>query len=155
MLSTPHIDALRAAEQDPDSDQASRSAFLDRFTGENGARNLLALNESGLRVMYSGIDPDDIDYYVETVGTEEVLNLGLNYRRANGISPIEIGPIVVDTLDVPGADDQAFGPDAAAATADYIEASYRFESLEGVNHWVPDIAADQVSAWILEHVEAH
>jgi len=155
VLSTPHIDALRAAEQDPSSDQAMRSAFLDRFTGEGGARSLLALGESGLRLMYTGIDPDDIEYYVSQVGNEEVLDNALNYRRANGISPIEIGPIAVDTLYVHGADDQAFGPDAAAGTADHIDADYRFESLEGVNHWVPDIEAQLVGAWILQHVQAH
>jgi pimeloyl-ACP methyl ester carboxylesterase len=155
VLSTPHTSALRDAENDDTSDQATRSAFLDSFTGPNGAGMLLALNSAGLRTLFGGLEPEDIDYYVGEVGNEEVLNNALNYRRANGISPIQIGTITVDTLYIHGADDPAFGRDAAERTAQHVSAEYRFESLEGVNHWVPDIAPDIVTPWLLEHIEAH
>jgi hypothetical protein len=36
-----------------------------------------------------------------------------------------------------------------------VQAPYRFEILQGVSHWIPEEAPDQLSTWLLEHLAAH
>jgi hypothetical protein len=32
---------------------------------------------------------------------------------------------------------------------------FRYEVLEGVDHWIPELAADQLNGLLLEHLAAH
>ena len=47
--------------------------------------------------------------------------------------------------------DTALCRDGAYLTGEYVGAPYRFEIIEDVSHWVPEQAADQVSALLLDH----
>ena len=60
------------------------------------------------------------------------------------------GPSTIPTMYVWSDDDNALGPDAAAATADYVTGPYRFEVLNGVNHWIPEQAADELNDLLLD-----
>ena len=60
------------------------------------------------------------------------------------------GPSTVPTMYVWSDGDTALGPDAAAATADYVTGPYRFEALEGVNHWIPEQAPDDLNDLLLD-----
>ena len=40
----------------------------------------------------------------------------------------------------------------AEATAEWVSGPYRFEVLEGVSHWIPEVAPVEVSRFVLEHV---
>ena len=44
---------------------------------------------------------------------------------------------------------------AHALTEQYVDAPYRFEPLEGVGHWIPELAADRFTPLLLEHLQAH
>jgi hypothetical protein len=46
--------------------------------------------------------------------------------------------------------DPALGREGAEATADHVEGPYRFEVFEGVDHWIPDHAADRLNALLGE-----
>ena len=59
------------------------------------------------------------------------------------------------TLYVWSTEDIALGRAAAEATADHVTGPYRFEVLEGVSHWIPDVAADRLSPLLLDHLAAH
>ena len=51
--------------------------------------------------------------------------------------------------------DQALCIDGALLTGDYVAGPYRFEVLEGVSHWVPEVAADALSALLLDHIGSY
>jgi pimeloyl-ACP methyl ester carboxylesterase len=40
----------------------------------------------------------------------------------------------------------------AEATERFVAAPYRFEILEGVSHWVPELASDAVNRFLIEHL---
>jgi pimeloyl-ACP methyl ester carboxylesterase len=56
------------------------------------------------------------------------------------------------TLYVWSDQDPSLGRDAAEATASLVTGPYRFEVLEGVGHWIPELAADPFTALLLEHL---
>ena len=45
--------------------------------------------------------------------------------------------------------------DGAQLTEEYVDAPYRFEVLEGVSHWIPDLAPDRMTALLLDHLAAY
>jgi pimeloyl-ACP methyl ester carboxylesterase len=49
-------------------------------------------------------------------------------------------------------DDPALGPAAAQATAGFVTGPYRFVVLEGVGHWIPELAADRFTPLLLDHL---
>ena len=58
------------------------------------------------------------------------------------------------TLFVWSDQDPAIGPEGAYATERYVTGPYRFVVLEGVGHWIPEMAADRFSAELLSHLAA-
>ncbi len=59
------------------------------------------------------------------------------------------------TLYVWSTGDKAIGRTAAEATAEWVEGPYRFEVLEHVSHWIPEMAPDELSALLLQHLAAN
>ena len=41
---------------------------------------------------------------------------------------------------------------SAVLTEEYVEGPYRFEVLEGVSHWIPDLAPDALSSLLVDHL---
>jgi hypothetical protein len=50
--------------------------------------------------------------------------------------------------------DAALGRAATEATRAHVEAPYRLEVLDGVPHWVPELAAERVGELVTAHVRA-
>jgi hypothetical protein len=44
---------------------------------------------------------------------------------------------------------------AYTLTANFVDGPYEFEILEGVNHWVTDIAPEAVSRLLLKHINTY
>jgi pimeloyl-ACP methyl ester carboxylesterase len=156
VLSVPHPLALsKAMAGEGGSDQGERSSYMQLFRTEGFEDQMLADGQQGLRNLYlaSGMHGDDADAYLDALGNREALRAALNWYRAADPSIAEgLGPITMPTLFIWSTDDAALGPDAAYATADYVEGPYRFEVLEGVNHWVPEQAPDEVGRLVLDHL---
>ena len=76
---------------------------------------------------------------------------GLNWYRANDFEAA-LGAISVPTMYVWSTADVALGRAAADATAAEVAGPYRFEVLEGVSHWIPEVAADAFDALLLDHL---
>ncbi len=63
--------------------------------------------------------------------------------------------IEIPTLYVWSTDYPALGPEGAYATEAHVSGSYRFIVLEGIGHWIPELAAEQFNEALLAHLAAH
>jgi pimeloyl-ACP methyl ester carboxylesterase len=79
----------------------------------------------------------------------------LNYYRAIPlIDPRSAGePVRSPTLFVWSDGDAAITRRAADNCADYVAGPYRFETLRGVSHWIPDEAPAELAALLLPHLK--
>lgn len=166
VLSTPHFAAMQAALAQPDSEQAQRSSYFKVFGAEGAEERFLADDAAFLRSLFQsgGLSPQDVQVYVEALGTPEAMRAALNWYSAlnlsqspgpssSGQSAPSVPPVRVPTLYIFGSQDGAFSRDTAEATRDYVEGPYQFEVLEGISHWVPEQAAKQVNELLLKHIQ--
>ena len=117
-----------------------------------------------LRALLAGLPDASVDEYVELLGTPEGMRGVLDWYRAgalarapgqpNGMSP-DFPDIEVPTLYVWSDEDPAIGPAGAYATEHHVTGPYRFVVLEGIGHWIPELAADRFSQELLDHLAAH
>ena len=59
---------------------------------------------------------------------------------------------MVPTLYVWSSDDPALGRTAAELTAEHVSGPYRFEVLDGVSHWIPEMEPDAAAELVLSHI---
>jgi len=117
-----------------------------RFTADGG--------EGFLQTAQEGVASDaDIEVYAGVLGTEEAMSAALAWYRANRLTAGgTLPPTTTPTLFVWSDGDCCLGRDAAAGTAEFVEGPYQFEVLEGISHWVPEKAADELTALLLNHL---
>jgi pimeloyl-ACP methyl ester carboxylesterase len=159
-VSVPHPTAFAAALTGGDADQAERSSYIDVFRREGVAElALLGADGSGdgLRKMFarSGLDPEsvEVDVFVAAMIEPGALTAALNWYRAMSLAgSAGVGRITVPTLYVWSTEDIALGRTAAEATAQFVSGPYRFEILEGVSHWIPESAPQDLTRLLLEHL---
>ena len=155
VVSTPHPYALREARHVQDDDQRERMSYVDFFRMPGKAEETM-LEDDGmrLRTMLAGAGPDDaIDEYVRVMREPGALTAALNWYRAMEPGLIgDLGAVTTPTLYVWSDNDIALGRTAAEATAKYVSGPYRFEVLQGVSHWVPEHAPDDLNRLLLEHL---
>jgi pimeloyl-ACP methyl ester carboxylesterase len=154
-VSVPHpaafADALRG------DDQQQRSSYVDVFRQEGKAEALLLEDEGArLRAMLAGTGLNgDVDEYVRRMREPGAMTAALNWYRAADISSLEgLGPVTAPTMYVWSTADIALGRGGAEATVDHVEGPYRFEVLEGVSHWIPEEAADDLNRLLLDHLSS-
>lgn len=157
-ISIPHLDAFSDEIADPTSCQYEAAWYIELFVLPDAADVLLADDSEIIRSNFEGLSIEDVEMHLATVGNRDTLDAGLNWYRANfsqrgqRLTPTDLGPVTVDTMFIWSDQDIAVCREGAEATADYVTGPYRFEILEGVNHWVPENAADRVSALLLDHL---
>jgi pimeloyl-ACP methyl ester carboxylesterase len=152
VVSTPHpVPFLRAIASG--GDQRERSGYMEWFRSPEAEATFLADDGALLDALYSEHPPDAAAEYrrVFTADGGAALTGGLDWYRANDFGA-PIGPITTPTLYVWSTDDVALGRAAAEGTAGEITGPYRFEVLEGVSHWIPEVAPDALNARLLEHL---
>lgn len=158
ILSVPHPHAFRAALRDPDgSDQANRSSYIDFFRSDGAAEAFTADHAAGLRALFAatGMHGDEVEPYVEALGTSEAMQAALNWYRAADLTLVEgLGPITTPTLYVWSTNDPALGREAAEATAEHVRGPYRFEVLDGVSHWIAEEAPERLNTLLLGHLRS-
>ncbi|MFV1986483.1 MAG: alpha/beta fold hydrolase [Gemmatimonadota bacterium] len=152
-ISVPHPFAFSQALADPNGQQAQMSSYFETFQSEGAGQMFLANDAAVLRGIYGGLTPEEAQEYVDVLGTPEAIGAALNWYRAMNldVDPGQITPIRMPTMYIWSTGDTALGREGAELTADFIEGPYRFEVLEGISHWVPEEAADQVNALLREH----
>jgi pimeloyl-ACP methyl ester carboxylesterase len=155
IVSVPHPASFTKALADEKSDQRQRSSYIELFRQEGKAEEVLLEDGGGrLRQMLVGSGvPGDVDEYVDKMKEPGALTAALNWYRAMDLGLVEgLGPIVTPTLFVWSTNDMALGREAAEDTANHVKGPYRFEVLEGVSHWIPEAAADDLNRLLLEHL---
>jgi pimeloyl-ACP methyl ester carboxylesterase len=152
-VSVPHPLAFVAALR-TDEDQRQRSQYMKLFQVEGKAEQvLLRDDDAGLHTFFG--DNADVQPYLDLMRQPGVLTACLNWYRAQDLSDIsDLGPTTVPTLYVWSDGDLALGRTAAEATAQHVTGPYRFEVLTGVSHWIPEEAPEQLTGWLLEHLDA-
>jgi pimeloyl-ACP methyl ester carboxylesterase len=172
IASVPHPAAFASAyrsskDGDGADDQHDRSGYMRQIVGlPRGQMEQMFLAGEGqlLRAMFAGLPAESVEEYVEVVGTPEGMRGALDWYRA-GALPREPGTpsgiaadfpdIEVPTLYVWSDQDPALGPAGAYATEAHVVGPYTFVVLEGVGHWIPELAADRFNEELLAHLAAH
>ena len=152
VVSTPHPVPFRGAVRGG-GDQRERSSYMQWFRSPDAEATWLADDGALLTAAYGDLHADARDEYrrVFMADSGAALTGGLNWYRANTFHAPE-GPITAPTLYVWSTEDPALGREAAEGTAKHVEGPYRFEVLEGVGHWVPEVAAAELNRFLLEHL---
>lgn len=155
VVSTPHPGALATALR-TDRDQRERSRYMiDWRETPATEEHMLADGAGELRACYSGKVPQAaVEAYIRHLSRPGALTAALNWYRA-GRPDRAIGAIEVPTLYVWSTEDSAFGPAAARQTRQWVDGPYRFETLQGVSHWVPEEAPETLNRLLLDHLRAH
>jgi len=159
VASTPHPAAFNAAKRSGPSadgdDQAAKSGYLATFRDPGAAELFFADDRALLRLLYagSGLDEASGAAYLDRFQTLAAIQGPLNwYRGADPSDASGLGPITMPTLYVWSTDDIALGRTAAELTAGQVDGPYTFVELDGVSHWIPEQAADELAAAVIAHV---
>lgn len=154
-ISVPHPLASAAAFAS-DPDQRERSAYIKLFRMPGKAEEVLLADDARrLRALFagSGLSAPGVEVYVRPLLAEGALTAALNWYRAMSSADLAgLGPVTVPTTYVWSDGDVAIGPAAAGLCAAHVAADYRFVSLAGISHWIPDQAPSTVAAAILDRV---
>jgi pimeloyl-ACP methyl ester carboxylesterase len=153
-LSVPHPTAM--TQSLVTSDQGLRSYYMGVFQLPFlPERLLLTGNARGLRTALrrGGLPDDVVDHYVARMQEPGALSGALAWYRALPWSSRDpVGKVRVPTLHVWSTGDAFLGRTATERTRHFCGDAYRLEILEGVSHWIPELAAEQVADLITEHV---
>jgi pimeloyl-ACP methyl ester carboxylesterase len=154
IVSVPHPKAFASALAGS-QDQRDKSSYIQLFREEGKAEEVLGGNDfATLRAMLgtAGSD-DDVHEYMNVLGQPGCLTAALNWYRAMQAGLVgDIGAITVPTMFVWSTNDPALGPEGADATGQYCDGPYRFEVLEGVSHWIPEQAPDDLNRLLVDHL---
>lgn len=159
-VSTPHPTALASVLMSGDEDQLRRSAYIQWFRQPGAAEASLLGDDGlgdGLRAMFAaaGLEASLAEPYVTAMSEPGRLHAALEwYRAGDPSSLLPQGPIAVPTLYVWSTEDAALGRRAAEETADHVDGPYRFEVLDGVSHWIPDEAPEQLHRLLMDHLSS-
>jgi pimeloyl-ACP methyl ester carboxylesterase len=158
VVSTPHPLALRRAILGADPAQAARSADMDAFQRPEVAERLLLgadRSGSGLDSLFSasGLAPAHTREYLAVLTEPGALTAALNWYRATAGNDLSGLPMVkVPTLYVWSTGDAALGRPAAEASKEFVAAPYRFVVLDGVTHWIPEVAPEKLARLLIAHL---
>ncbi len=170
IASVPHPAAFASAYRNKDADggdQHERSGYMRQISkSPRGQMEEVFVGNDGqvLRALLDGLPQDHIDEYVELLGTPEGMRGVLDWYRAGALEresdkpsgmSVDFPDITIPTLFVWSDEDPAIGPAGPHATADHVTGPYRFVVLEGIGHWIPELAADDFTRELLDHLDQH
>ena len=150
--------AAHAGQAAKAADQAQRSGYMAVFRSEGAGEDMwLGRGVAGLRELYAaaGLTPEESEPCVEAFSDRAAVTAFLTWYRAGDPADPDARPVRVPTLYVWSTGDPALGREAAEWTRDYVECAYRFEILDGIDHWIPEHAADVVNERLLAHLAKH
>ena len=102
---------------------------------------------------HGGLPSDIADRYVDRMREPGPLSAALGWYRALPWSSRDpVGTVHVPTLHVWSTGDTFLGRTATEDTARFCAAPYRLEVLEGISHWIPELAPDRVAELVTAHV---
>tara|TARA_S200000501_G_C20872274_1_gene764945 strand:+ start:7274 stop:8440 length:1167 start_codon:yes stop_codon:yes gene_type:complete len=159
-ISVPHPEAFAIALADPNGMQAEMSSYVEFFQQAESTSTFLADGASLLKSIYesAGLSTEEMEPYLQVLGKPEALDAALNWYRANSFSPpldqatkrrSDTPDIETPTMYIWSTEDTALGRQGAELTSSFVSGEYRYEVFEGVNHWITEIAAEQLNTVML------
>jgi pimeloyl-ACP methyl ester carboxylesterase len=156
-VSVPHPAAITRAMVT--SDQALRSWYVGLFQLPLlPERLLLAGDGAALRRMLltSGLSAELSEHYVRRMQEPGALTAALAWYRALPLDARDpVGTVRVPTLHLWSTRDVSLGRAATEQSRRFVDAPYRLEVLEGLTHFIPELAPERVAELVTEHVRAH
>ena len=160
-ISVPHPEAFAIALADPNGIQAEMSSYVEFFQQAESTSTFLADSASLLKSIYqsAGLSTEEMEPYLQVLGKPEALDAALNWYRANSFSPpldqatnrrSDTPDIETPTMYIWSTEDTALGRQGAELTSSFVSGEYRYEVFEGVNHWITEIAAEQLNTVMLD-----
>tara|TARA_Y100000748_G_scaffold71722_1_gene58850 strand:- start:2586 stop:3752 length:1167 start_codon:yes stop_codon:yes gene_type:complete len=160
-ISVPHPEAFAIALADPNGKQAEMSTYVEFFQQAESTSAFLADSASLLKSIYesAGLSAEEMEPYLQILGKPEALDAALNWYRANTFSPPldlvtnrrSLTPdIETPTMYIWSTEDTALGRQGAELTSNFVLGEYRYEVFEGINHWITEIAAEQLNNIMLD-----
>ena len=152
-VSTPNQSALNEVLA-ADPTQRQRFGYILGLRDPAAEQRLSAHDWAPFAASYQGrVAPERMREDIAFFAQPGVLTAALNwYRAMSPTDAADLGTVTVPTTYLWGSEDVAFGAAAAAATARWVSAPYRFVPLEGASHWLPDEAPDTLAGAIAERV---
>lgn len=156
-LSTPHPVALQQAMLTSRQGLASWYAYFFQlprlpewyYVGRNGkAARLSRFLQAG------GQSPAAADRDARAMAEPGAFTAAINWYRAAPLSG-RVGTVDVPTMFVWSDGDKYLLGKAAHNTGHYVTGEYRFESLHGVSHWMPEQEPNTVAGLLLDWFTAH
>jgi pimeloyl-ACP methyl ester carboxylesterase len=152
IVSVPHPRPFANARAS-DPDQRARSEYIIGFREPDAPeRSFLDDDAALLRRAVAAAGPEIAAEHVAVLTSPGAMTSALHYYRAWDDALDRLGPVSTPTLFVWSTDDVALGRVAAEATKDWVTGPYRFEVLEGISHWIPEVAPDELARLTLEHL---
>ncbi len=160
VVSVPHPEAFADAYASPASKQREMSSYIDVFRAEGGAgeRMLAGDDGGGIQRLFEavGLSPEAAAEHAAVHAGPGALTAALNWYRATHPTLMRgIPPVSVPTLFVWGTEDPAISREAADGCGRYVTGPFRYEVLDGVDHWIPELEADRLNEMLLDHLGAH
>lgn len=155
-ISVPHPYAFGVALLDKSSGQEEISSYGQDFASPGFEETFVANDHAYMRELYEDIPPEDIEVYLERMGSVEAIDAALNYYRVRGWewTALQVeDPITVPTLQIWGDQDLYMGIVAMEGSKNFVSAEYKFVILQGVTHWVTETAPEQLNILLLEHLD--
>jgi pimeloyl-ACP methyl ester carboxylesterase len=151
-VSTPHLAAFAAALHDPAITRVPPFELF-RQPAPDPEQIMLAHDAAALGAAYTGLEAEDVSYYVQTFRQPGLLTAALNYFRAIDYEQwFALPRVTVSTQFIWGVQDPYLADSTARSTAKHVKGSYRAHPLDGVAHWVPETARGEVTRLILDHI---
>jgi pimeloyl-ACP methyl ester carboxylesterase len=104
-------------------------------------------------LLRSGLPEHKLDGYLAVLEEPGAMTAAINWYRGVPLTPPSRSrDISVPTLYVYGARDFALGRQAAELTRRYVTGPYRYEHLDEVGHWIPELVPELVVRLVLEQL---
>ena len=124
--------------------------------GRHSSECLIYCSAEGWKCLhYEVLREHRLEAYLSLFTRETALKAALDWYGANvsgGGPSIPFGMCMVPTLYIWGDEDPYLFADPAYLTQDHVSEPYQFLVLDGIGHWVPEDAVDDISQAIINHV---
>ncbi len=103
-------------------------------------------------------DRTQVRYWMKSLREPGRLTAALNYYRANVVRAAAVGvkrtPVTVPVMGIWSSGDVALGEKQMRDSAAYVAQGFRFELIDGADHWLQVTAAERVNALLLDFFAA-
>ena len=155
-LSVGHPLAYVEASALPDGDQRERSGYFEWFRSPETDAELGDYDRLHALYVAAGLGDDEPAAEASALGHPDTMRACLNWYRASGIHQItDLRPVTVPVLFIWSTEDPALGPASAYGTERHVAGPYRFEILEGIDHWLPEHASERVNELLIDHLATY